>query len=271
LANTHPTTITVTITDAGTTVTIGDEQTPHTITHVTGKPALTKPMIWQLGTALTVNQWARIIANAWLDSAFKSLLERDPLQAVNQAAKSLRSFTIAPNAKLCDLGPISTGQDQSMYAASPTEGLPTYETNSGDKFTGYDEQQLTELIQTGDLAGQSIQLEYGQWISPMNVVTTFPPAMNLSMEDWVKIYAYVWLEVGRGNTDFKSQFERDPARGTWDVVGSLLKDYGVYINYVYGRTPLFNIGPAPTEAHLDLATIANDPATKARFLLRLCC
>jgi hypothetical protein len=235
------------------------------------------------GPIVTMAQWARIHAKAWLDGnwlngkwlgpgRYQELLETDPVAALNQVRKD---FGIREEARHFDID-------------DPTYGGGTDESGSEPKFDTLTEPELLNVIKTGKLPdGRQAKMLPSEWISypPLYTQSLEHPndGSTLQLKDWAKIVAYLFrfkLVNLPQFPDLKDQYETDPATGVDTIVhGGFVKgvrvtglpEFGIDIPYTRGKTPLFRLGDPPKNTLVKLEDVLTNPNGYARVLVRICC
>jgi hypothetical protein len=234
---------------------------------------------------VTMTQWARLTAKAWLDKNFKTLLERDPAAALSTDVRS--DFGIRDEAKLFDLMDPSYGV---------SFGGGTDESGTEPAFRSLEQEDLKRIIRQGvvsiekdgqvrDLAAKMMASE---WVSypPLYTQPVEHPdepvqqqglqfqqglgSSTLTLGAWARIMAYMFL---RGKESLRDQFETDPARTVEQIVQAMNKEFNVSIHYVRGQTSLFRLGDAPKNTSIEELRndVCNNPNTYARVLVRITC
>jgi len=131
--------------------------------------------------------------------------------------------------------------------------------------------ELLNVVKTGSTSsGQKLSapvFTFQGWSTPLP--QGGDPAA-ISLENWTRIYAYIWYQSKTGNSTPKGNFEKDPFSALPPIVADLKNPpYSVTITY----TKLLNLGPPPTIFPPDtLMSICNDAdAKKYRHKPNLCC
>jgi hypothetical protein len=222
---------------------------------------------------ITMTQWARITARAWLDPEFKAALEMDPKAALDPAGKfrDVRSeFGIRDDAKLFDVNDPSYGGGTDESGTEPTLiGMP-----KGD---------LRKIIMDGVLPKNNhpAKMMASEWVSypplrtkPMehpDGATAGKQGPTLPLKDWARILAYI---IFRNDDNLRFLFETNPVEAITTIKTNLETEFSgkIPIAYEHGRTALFRIGDRPTGMEdKELTAIRTDPNTYARMLIRVTC
>ena len=196
---------------------------------------------------LKENEWARIVAKAFLDGT-TSDLEKDPKTFVDgvRTANDPDKMSLPSPVRLFSL-------DYSNWSQVDSVAIDLLAI-----FRGSTQAQLQEIFNHGTLNAQPVEMTPGEWIDPYGLTKLFkhsgPP--TISLKDWMRIYAYVWHEINATppNTTIREHFEEDPARTLQDldnphvyndqVIAALnaSSPANLHINYTYQTTPLFTLG-----------------------------
>ena len=90
----------------------------------------------------------------------------------------------------------------------------------------------------------------------------------IKMEDWGKIYAYMFLKNNNGDASFLNDFENDPQPAVERIVAGIRTDFRVDIDY----THLFEFDRCPpgdlTDPELDRVNITHPG--EFRMNIRMC-
>jgi hypothetical protein len=195
---------------------------------------------------LNENEWARIIAKAYLDGTIATDdLTKDPKRFVDE----VRAANDPPGMGSLDNPVRLLNIDYSHYSG----GTDSEAKDVLAIFQGSDSQQLQDLFRTGNFLNQPVEMPPGEWITDVGLTRPFlHSAAAISLTDWMRIYAYIWHQTRfANNTTIREHFEEDPAKTLQDeIIASLNADPASTpkINYTYRQTPLFTLGaPAPQE------------------------
>jgi len=248
---------------------------------------------------VTMTQWARIHAKAWLEGydlkgnwlgpgEYQKLLETDPFQAVNQQVRA--DFGIREDAKLFDID-------------DPTYSGGTDESGSEPQFDDLTEGELRTVITGGTLpGGRTAKMVPSEWVSYPPLFTKSLEAPNdgatLSLLEWARILAYLHrfkkLKDPRVSdpTDprfmaLKYHYETNPAEAVAAIVhggrakgekeafeiGGLKGEFKdtPAIKYIHKETALFRLGDPPKAARVNLQEVLDNPNGYARVMVRICC
>lgn len=195
---------------------------------------------------LKENEWARIVAKAFLDGT-TSDLEKDPKTFVDgvRTANDPDKMSLPSTVRLFSL-------DYSNWSQVDSVGIDLLAIFQGSSHT-----ELQEIINSGTLDKQPVEMPPGEWIDPYGLTKLFkhsgPP--TISQKDWMRIYAYVWDQIRwASNATIREHFEEDPARTLQDIdnphvyndqiIAALnaSSPANLHINYTYQTTPLFTLG-----------------------------
>lgn len=235
---------------------------------------------------VTMTQWARISAKAWLGgnydvngkfiaSDYQNLLETNPLAALNLVRKD---FGIRDEAKHFDID-------------DPTYSAGTDESGSEPKFAELTLEQLETIIKDGTFGNRPAKMIPSEWISypPLYTQSREHPGdgLTLSLLEWARIIAYLYrfkFVKAAPFPDLKDQFETDPATALDTLVnGGFVKgapvkgllpefgQFGVEIKYTRGQTALFRLGDPPNPNLVKLQDVLDNANSYARVMVRLCC
>jgi hypothetical protein len=238
---------------------------------------------------VTMTQWARLTAKAWLDRDFKDLLERDPAKALS--AEVRRDFGIRDEAKLLNLADPS-------YGVSFGGGTDESGTEPAFRLLKQEDRQedLKRIIREGMVRikkeGQGKEEKDLQAKMMSSEWITYPPlytqpiehpdepaeegtaeqtklglgSKTLTLRAWARIMAYMFLP---GNEGLQEAFEEDPAKTVDQIVKAINKEFKISIHYKKGETALLQLGDKPK--NISIEDICNDPNTYARLLVRVTC
>jgi hypothetical protein len=235
---------------------------------------------------ITMTQWARLLAKAWLEPEFKEQLEKDPAQALPADGDVRKDFGIRDEAKLFDLNDPSYGV---------SFGGGTDESGTEPAFRLLRQEDLQRIIAEGvvriEKEGKDLQAKMmsSEWISypPLYTQPVEHPdepveqaaaeqierglgSKTLTLRAWARIMAYMFLP---GKEDLQKKFEKDPAATVDQIVKAINNEFKVSIHYARGQTALFRLGDKPKNisvAELN-SDIRNNPNTYARVLVRITC
>jgi hypothetical protein len=230
---------------------------------------------------VTMTQWARIHAKAWLDNAYKDTLEKDPRQAVDEVRVD---FGIRDDAKLFDIN-------------DPTYGGGTDESGSEPQFDKMTKEELEKVIKEGKLGKapneRTAKMIPSEWISypPLYTKSNEAPddGSTLSLPQWARILAYLHrFKIADSRfPSLKHHYENDPAAAVEAIVhggrvkgerdefdiGGLKGEFkdAPAIPYVLGKTALFRLGDPPNPKQVNLQEVLANPNGYARVMVRICC
>ena len=242
------------------------------------------------GPIVTMAQWARIHAKAWLDGnwlngkwlgpgRYQELLETDPVAALNQVRKD---FGIREEARHFDID-------------DPTYGGGTDESGSEPQFDDLTEEQLGTVITDGTLpGGRAAKMIPSEWISypPLYTKSLEAPhdGATLSLLEWARILAYLHRFKKLKDPRFpalKYHYETNPAEAVAAIVhggrvkgekeefeiGGLKGEFkdAPAIKYIHRETALFRLGDPPKAARVNLQEVLDNPNGYARVMVRICC
>ncbi len=249
---------------------------------------------------VTMMQWARIHAKAWLEGTwgpapdfkwlpgeFQQLVETDLHRALDLVRKD---FGIRDEAKHFDID-------------DPTYSGGTDESGAEPKFNVLNQAQLETVIIDGKLPdGRTAKMVPSEWVSYPPLFTKSLEAPNdgatLSLLEWARILAYLHrfkkLKDPRVSdpTDprfmaLKYHYETNPAEAVAAIVhggrakgekeafeiGGLEGEFkdAPAIKYIHKETALFRLGDPPKAARVNLQEVLDNPNGYARVMVRICC
>ncbi len=132
---------------------------------------------------LKENEWARIVAKAFLDGT-TSDLEKDPKTFVDgvRTANDPDKMSLPSPVRLFSL-------DYSNWSQVDSVAIDLLAI-----FQGSSHMELQEIFTTGKLDLQPVEMPPGEWKDPYGLTKLFQHsgAPTISLKDWMRIYAYVW-------------------------------------------------------------------------------
>jgi hypothetical protein len=176
--------------------------------------------------ALTENQWGRILALAWKDNTFKGPFEKDPAHTLRNHPRSkalLSQIGIGPSDPIVDSAMLSqSGPDFSQ--ASP---------------------QIIDAVIRGNLKAP-LPEDSWFWDSILKGDATRPDINLISLEEWGRIYARLWMDARLHEPLFQ------PFRATYGPQSTYLRDFekdpAAVVNKLTNGTP----PPAPNGPSLNI-------------------
>jgi hypothetical protein len=206
--------------------------------------------------AISETGWAQIYAKAWYESTqptpttFQDDLEQDPAAAINAAVR--KDFGISRADTILDMD---------------------YDTDPVSKFLKDDASpaDLLKVITSGSIPPpnslQGQHISRSTWRRPTDPKEIRLPetyrSPTISLQDWTRIYAYLWYQYLNNDVVSRARFENDPAATLPDIVAGIKALSNVTINYVKG-THLVDLGYPPDKDKdpAVLKSIQNDKGAK---------
>ena len=150
--------------------------------------------------ALNELQWGRIFALAWRNNDFKAALEKDPATALTDLRDNPNSFLRRPDSYIPPLDVIR----EITPPSSDDEIIDPNRIVYPEDFGGMQPTRLKEIIQDIKLVAMSI--EYWFWGENKGVATTNDERDTISLKDWGRIYARLYVDERIHLPHFKSEF-----------------------------------------------------------------
>ncbi len=169
--------------------------------------------------AFTDQQWGRLLALAWLEPGFKKELEKSAASAFSYLKENEAQLRIKyGDFILEDLGLTGENIVPANFENMAWEGID---------FGGMTGERLDECIRGDNIAGMKPAESLWYWKSyNNNAVNPNPPTETLQGEDWVRIYARIWMDIRLDDPsispdlkkkyiphrNYMADFEQDPAK-----------------------------------------------------------